>query len=153
MGRATEEYLLKLKNIRSWEKVTHHGVLPHEQVGAILHTCAAGLAIVDYSDNSFGKIGTLGNTKLFEYMNAGIPVICTDFLLWKNIIEKWNCGICIPPRDPVSLQEAMRFMINNPDRAKEMGANGRRAVLEEFNWGIEEKKLLALYRKVSCSSD
>jgi len=30
-----------------------------------------------------------------------------------------------------------------------MGENGRRAVLEEFNWGIEEKKLLGLYEKVA----
>lgn len=153
MGRATEEYLLKLKSFKSWGQVIYHGVIPHEQVGAILPTCAAGLAIVDYSDNSFGKIGTLGNTKFFEYMQAGIPVICTDFLLWEKIIEKWDCGICIPPRDPVSLREAIRFLSDNPDRAKEMGANGRRAILEEFNWGIEEKKLLALYRKISFLSD
>ena len=30
----------------------------------------------------------------------------------------------------------------------EMGRNGRRAIEKEFNWAIEEKKLLKLYREV-----
>jgi glycosyltransferase involved in cell wall biosynthesis len=42
-------------------------------------------------------------------------------------------------------------MIDNPEKAKEMGKNGRQAVLEEFNWGIEEKKLISLYRKLEMS--
>jgi glycosyltransferase involved in cell wall biosynthesis len=43
---------------------------------------------------------------------------------------------------------AIRYLIENPDKAKKMGENGRRAVFEEFNWGIEEKKLVALYNKL-----
>jgi len=116
-----------------------------------LSSCVAGLAILDYSENTCGKLGTLGNTKLFEYMQAGLPVICSDFVLWKDIIEEWDCGICIPPRDVIALRNAIQYMIDNPEKAKEMGKNGRQAVLEEFNWGIEEKKLISLYRKLEMS--
>lgn len=149
MGRAEPGYLSKLQKSNSWDKVKYHELIPQQKVMEILSSCSVGLAMLDYSENTGGKIGTLGNTKLFEYMQAGLPVICTDFLLWKEIIEKWNCGICIPPGDTIPLKEAMQRMIDNPDTAEEMGRNGKRAVLEEFNWGIEERKLLKLYKQLS----
>lgn len=153
MGRADPHYLEALKKDRSWVKVQYHGILPHQEVVKELSFCIAGLAILDYSENTCGKLGTLGNTKLFEYMQAGLPVICSDFTLWKEIVEKWNCGICIPPRDPVALRKCMQYMIDNPEKAKEMGENGIRAVMEEFNWGIEEKKLIDLYRKTEKDNE
>ena len=148
IGRADLEYISKLKEYKSWNKVKYHGIVPQEEVKKILGSCDVGLAVLDCSDNTCGKIGTLGNTKLFEYMQAGLPVICTDFVLWKEIIDKWKCGICIPPGDVGALQKAMQYIIDNPDKAKKMGENGRRAVLEEFNWGKEEKKLISLYSKL-----
>ena len=149
MGRAEQEYISKLHKYKSWDKVIYHGLVTQQEVRMILSSCSVGLAILDYSENTCGKVGTLGNTKLFEYMQVGLPVICTDFVLWKEIVDNWHCGICIPPGDVDALQKAMQYMIDNPDKAKEMGENGRRAVLEEFNWGIEEKKLLKLYKQHS----
>ena len=151
MGRAEQEYISKLHKYKSWDKVIYHGLVTQQEVRMILSSCSVGLAILDYSENTCGKVGTLGNTKLFEYMQVGLPVICTDFVLWKEIVDNWHCGICIPPGDVDALQKAMQYMIDNPDKAKEMGENGRRAVLEEFNWGIEEKKLISLYRKLEMS--
>lgn len=149
MGKTETSYIEKLMEHKAWEKVIYHGVVSHEDVTKTLSSCTAGLAILSYSDNTYGKVGTLGNTKLFEFMENGLPVICTDFILWKEIVKNWKCGICIPPGEIDPLQKAMQYMIDNPDKAKEMGDNGRRAVLEEFNWGIEERKLLKLYKQLS----
>lgn len=146
MGSIAPEYLSKLKEYNSWEKIIFHGRLSQEEVGPILSSCAAGLAILDYSDNVSGKEGTLGNTKFFEYMQAGIPVICTDFVLWKEVVEKWDCGICIPPRDTSALKKAMQFILDNPDKAEEMGKNGREAVEKEYNWDVVKRELLKAYQ-------
>ena len=35
--------------------------------------------------------------KMFEYMIAGLPIICSDFSLWKEIVEKNRSGICVDP--------------------------------------------------------
>lgn len=148
MGPVEDEYLIMLKQHPSWAKVEYLGKVPVESVKHKLEECTAGLAILDYSENSAGKLGTLGNTKLFETMQAGIPVICTEFTLWKEIVDKWHCGICIPPRDVKALATAMQYIISNPEEARQMGENGRRAVAEEFNWGVEEKKLLDLYTRL-----
>lgn len=153
MGRAEPKYIETLMKKESWNKVKFHGIVPQEEVGVKISSCVAGLAILDYSENTCGKLGTLGNTKLFEFMQAGLPVICSDFVLWKNIVEKRDCGICIQPRDVIALRKSMQYMIDTPEKAREMGENGRRAVLEEFNWGIEEKKLIDLYRKMEMDNE
>ena len=124
------------------------GKVPQEEVKEQLKNCTAGLAVLEYSPNTNGKMGTLGNTKLFEYMQAGLPVICTDFILWKDIIDKWNCGLCVSPNNIEELHQAMSYLIDNPSVALEMGYNGRKAIFTEFNWGIEEKKLLSLYKNL-----
>ena len=46
------------------------------------------------------------------------------------------------------IADAIRYLLDHPDEARQMGENGRCAVKEEFNWGVEEKKLLSLYEEV-----
>ena len=46
------------------------------------------------------------------------------------------------------IADAIRYLLEHPEEARQMGENGRRAVKEEFNWGGEEKKLLALYEDI-----
>ncbi|MDD3101650.1 MAG: glycosyltransferase family 4 protein [Patescibacteria group bacterium] len=83
--------------------------------------------------------------KMFEYMTAGLPVIASNFPLWKEIIEKNNCGICVNPLDPKEIGEAIEYLIKHPEEAKKMGENGKKAILEKYNWDLEAKKLLKIY--------
>lgn len=53
----------------------------------------AGLALFPPSEHYKKK----ELTKFFEYMTAGIPIICSDFRVWKNFIEKYHCGIAVDP--------------------------------------------------------
>ena len=41
--------------------------------------------------------------------------------------------------------EAIEFFLTNPEKAKEMGQNGRKLIKKKYNWSIEEKKLNAFY--------
>jgi glycosyltransferase involved in cell wall biosynthesis len=42
--------------------------------------------------------------------------------------------------------KAIKYIKDNPKEAEEMGKNGRKAVEEKYNWTVEEKKLLDLYK-------
>lgn len=86
--------------------------------------------------------------KMKEYMEAGIPFIASDFPVWKEFIDKYKCGIYVNPLDVEAIIQAMRWMTDNPEKAQEMGYNGRKAIEKEFNWAIEEEKLFKLYGKV-----
>jgi glycosyltransferase involved in cell wall biosynthesis len=86
--------------------------------------------------------------KMFEYMSAGLPVIASDFPLWREIIEGNDCGLCIDPLDPAAIAAAIDALVSNPARAEQMGRNGRAAVEQHFNWANEERKLLQLYEDI-----
>ena len=93
----------------------------------------------------------MGNTKIFEEMMAGLPVICTDFSLWREFVERYHCGVCVDPEDVDQVVLALRRLLEHPEEARQMGENGRRAVREAFNWSVEEQTLLGLYRDLSGS--
>ena len=81
-------------------------------------------------------------------MAQGIPLVASNFDLWKAIIEKVDCGICIDPSSPNGISEAIHLSVSDKDKAKQMGENGRAAVLETFNWAPEEKKLIQIYQEL-----
>jgi glycosyltransferase involved in cell wall biosynthesis len=84
-------------------------------------------------------------TKLFEYMAAGIPVVASDFPLWRSIVENSDCGLLVDPLDASAIAAAITSLITNPDEAKRMGMRGRKAVERHFNWVTEEQLLLSFY--------
>ena len=132
---------LEVKTYSGWQNVDELGWLDREGVRRTLNYSMAGLVtlhpIINYIDSL--------PVKMFEYMSAGIPVIASDFTLWREIIEGNDCGLCVDPMKPSEIAKAIDFLMNNPVRAKQMGENGQRAVHERYNWSLEEKKLLDLY--------
>lgn len=127
-----------------WGKTDALGWLNRSGVKNVLRDSIAGLVtlhpIVNYLDAL--------PIKMFEYMAVGVPVIASDFPLWRKIIEGNQCGVCVNPLDPQAIAEAIDYLIKNPEVAEEMGHNGRRAVEERYNWSIEEQKLMALYKRL-----
>ncbi len=123
------------------------GLLPHDAVKQYYKEAIAGMAILK-TDTQVGRDGTLGNTKLFEVMEAGRPVICSDLKLWREIVEKYSCGICVDSDDIDAIADAIRYLSEHIDESNKMGDNGRRAVEMEFNWSTQEKTLYAFYENI-----
>ncbi|QQS16466.1 MAG: glycosyltransferase family 4 protein [Neisseriales bacterium] len=89
--------------------------------------------------------------KLFEYMAVGLPVIVSDFPLWRSIVEQAQCGLLVDPSDAQAIAQAIRQLLDNPKMAKAMGDAGRQAVLKQYNWEMESHKLFALYDQLTGS--
>lgn len=87
-------------------------------------------------------------TKIFEYMASGIPVIGSAFDSIMNVVEKYECGLCVNPLDINEIRKAMQFLVDNPEEAKRMGINGRRVVKEKMNWEVHSDVLLNAYGKL-----
>lgn len=143
-GFSEQQVELKVKSYKGWESVNYLGVQDRVGVREVMSRSIAGVVTLHPISNYLDALPI----KMFEYMSAGIPVIASDFELWRTIIEDAKCGLCVDPLNPVSISEAIDYLVSQPEEAREMGLNGQRAVLSQYNWAQEEKKLLVFYDEI-----
>uniref|UniRef100_UPI00333FA174 glycosyltransferase family 4 protein n=1 Tax=Castellaniella defragrans TaxID=75697 RepID=UPI00333FA174 len=134
----------EVRQYGGWNRIDELGFMDRAGVRSVLGRSFAGLVTFLPAPN---HIDAQPN-KMFEYMSAGIPVIASNFPLWREIIEGNDCGLCVDPLDPREIAAAIDFFANHPEQARAMGENGRRAVESRYNWGVEEKKLIDLYESI-----
>jgi len=143
------EYRKEISKHPSWHKVKYLGFLTKKELGFAFQEPTIAITLLHYHANVDYKIGTLGNTKFFEYMKYGLPIICTDFKLWKEqIIDKYKCGICVNPDNEQEVKQAIKYLIDNKEIAYQMGQNAQKAFREEFNWNSQEQILLNIYKSL-----
>jgi glycosyltransferase involved in cell wall biosynthesis len=75
--------------------------------------------------------------------------VCPNFPLWKKILDESDCGLAVDPSRPDEIAQAIRFLLDHPEKAKELGQNGRRSILNRYNWERERAKLIAAYRRLA----
>ncbi|WP_284643841.1 glycosyltransferase family 4 protein [Paenibacillus silviterrae] len=138
------EYKNILQEQVEWQNVKELGQIDREGIKELYKQSIAGLVVLQPIVTFVDSLPI----KLFEYMAAGIPVICSNFPLWKTIVEENNCGICVDPSDEDAIAAAINWIVNNPEGAAIMGKNGRLAVENKYNWEIESNKLLNLYKEL-----
>lgn len=140
-----EAFRNKCQSLAGWTKVQDVGFLNRANVCSLLHSAVAGLVVLRPTHTYL----TSYPVKMFEYMAAGLPVIASDFPLWRSIIDESQCGILVDPLDPKSIAHAMRRIIDHPEESEAMGRRGREAILKKFNWKSEFSKLRDLYAALS----
>jgi glycosyltransferase involved in cell wall biosynthesis len=126
-----------------WKSVRFEGWTSREGVAAVLADGRAGLVLLKPVPHEMETLPI----KLFEYMAAGLPVISSDFPIWRDIVDGAKCGLLVDPTDTDAIVKAMQWILDNPEAAQEMGARGRLAVVERFNWNLEAATLIDFYRR------
>jgi len=139
-----ESFFKELESNKNWSRVEFVGKLDRKGVKSLLQESKIGLVTLHPTINYRDALPV----KMFEYMIAGIPVIASNFQILKDIIDKEQCGICVDPMDSMAIGKAIEYLITHDENAKKMGELGKKAVLEKYNWNIEEKKLLNLYKEI-----
>jgi len=125
------------------DRVTLHDWLPFED--AYRHVLCARIGLVVFQPTNANYVHAFPH-KMFDYMLAGLPVIVPDFARdVVEIVRRADCGLAVDTTDPQAVADALDLLLDDPERARQLGQNGRRAVLEEFNWEAQFAKLLGLY--------
>ncbi|MGI2027322.1 glycosyltransferase [Endozoicomonas acroporae] len=134
-----------VKSLPGWQRVKMFGFVNRHDLRDVLSRSQAGVVTFHPLAN---HIDAQPN-KMFEYMSAGIPVIASDFPLWREIVHGNHCGILVDPLSPNQIAKAIDYFVLHPAEAERMGRNGQVAVYEKYNWGKEELKLIELYKNLS----
>ena len=131
----------ELERLPGWSRVQYLGVLDRPAVTNLLSGVRLGLLLLQPEPNFLNAMPI----KLFEYMAAGIPVIASDFPLWRQIIGEASCGLLVDPRDPQAIVHAIEYLLSHDVEAEAMGHRAREAACTLYNWNSEERVLLKFY--------
>jgi len=82
---------------------------------------------------------------LLEAAAMGKPIITTDIVGCREVVEHGVNGLLVPLRDVGSLADAMRYLAANADARRRMGAAGRDKMVREFDESIVISRVLAIY--------
>jgi hypothetical protein len=127
-----------------WAQVDYLGVLGRAGVREVMARSRAGLVTLLPLPSYLDSLPI----KMFEYMSANLPVIASDFPLWRDIVQRHACGLCVDPADPAAIAQAIRQVLDDPAAAQAMGQAGREAVHAHYHWPRAEAELLTLYREL-----
>lgn len=126
------------------DKVCLYGRVPNERIFDIVKHNSIGLCLLD---PLIGFQESLP-TKMFEYMLSSLPVVISDFKLWKQIVDDSGCGVALNPQNHIKVAEEIIKLFKDEVKMEELGKNGLNAVRSLYSWEQEEKKLLNIYKQI-----
>lgn len=136
-----EDLWSELTGHPGWHRVRFLGRLNRTQIIQLLQRASAGLVLYLPEEQNLCAMPH----KLFEYMAAGLPIIASDFPLWRRLLGGVGCTIFVDPLNPQAIAEAIQFVLQHPAECARMGRNGREAARSVFNWDSQARELVKLY--------
>lgn len=136
----------ELSRLPGWDRVRLVEWLPREPLMELLLQARVGLAVYWPLPNHLEA----EPNKIFEYMLCGLPMVVSDFPLWRHLVSGPGRGLVVNPTNPESIAEALEWLLRHPVEAEAMGQRGRDAALSTYNWEREATKLLDLYGDVTA---
>ena len=86
--------------------------------------------------------------KLFHYMLLEKPVVATNCNPIERIVNETKCGLIYKSGDVKDFADKVIKLYKNEKLRKEMSENGKKAVVEKYNWENTSKNLIELYEKI-----
>jgi glycosyltransferase involved in cell wall biosynthesis len=126
------------------DRVIFHGLLSRKD--AVQLQMQSGIGLVIEEANAGANVGY--PIKMFELMALGIPLVYSDLPTFRTVAGESQCGLPVDPDNCEQIADAIAVIANDEKFASQLGAAGRTAIQEKFNWELEESKLLNLYREL-----
>jgi glycosyltransferase involved in cell wall biosynthesis len=138
------DFEAEVRALPGWRQVDYRGQVARSGLQQILGESLAGVVTFLPLPN---HVDAQPN-KMFEYMSAELPVIASDFPLWRDIIDRSGSGLCVNPESPVDIAATIRRLADDPALVERLGKAGRDAVMSMYNWPCEAEKLTNFYGKL-----
>lgn len=147
-GEQAEYYKNEVERLRLQKQVIFHGKV--SQVELLQFTAGAdiGLALIENLSTSYYY--ALPN-KMFEYIQAGVPSIASNFPQMQEIVDTYRTGLCVNPEDMGQITESVLHLISDKEKYGIIKENCR-AAAKELSWENEFAKLLPILQQILLTS-
>jgi glycosyltransferase involved in cell wall biosynthesis len=105
--------------------VTWKGSASHQQIAAEMQ--GADVLLLPSLEDAFGLVTT-------EAMASGLPLVVSDHCGSSELVADGAAGIVIPAADSRALEDAIRSLLDEPDRRHAMGIEARRRMVAGRSW-------------------
>lgn len=127
-----------------------HGFVPHREVGAYLNSFDVLLAPYQKNVSVYGggKTNTaewMSPLKIFEYMSAGKPILCSDLPALREILEDGKTAIMLPPDQVNAWVEAFKLIKDDRVYAMKLGKAAEKVFTEKHTWKARAEHFFAKY--------
>ena len=113
-----------------WRYVEDYGTVSHADTLSLISKSDVGLALLcpvaDYPTSSI--------TKLFEYMQFGVPFVASDFPAWRVSTSLGPPGMYVDPEAPDEILSLSQQLLGDSNLRAAMGRAGKYYIEREFNW-------------------
>ena len=144
MGNELDTYRPKIMNMPEWKNVEFVDGFKHPELAFFIKRSTISNVLRDFSVYSEGNSGSFGIIKIFESMEAALPIICSDMPIYRDIMKEYKCGILVDPLNEDEIRNAIEYLVTHKEEAWRMGQEGRRAVIEKYSWDALSKKYLGI---------
>lgn len=140
-GDVIETLKTNVAELELQERVLFFGKRPYQEMMAFTQHASWGLSLD--KDTNMNYRFSLPN-KIFDYIHASTPVVCTDLVEVKKVVERHEVGVFIPSHDPILLSRFINELLANEEQHATFVANCKSAA-EILCWENEERVLKEIY--------
>jgi glycosyltransferase involved in cell wall biosynthesis len=145
VGKSTD--YLEAIDLTNKNNIIYHGYLSKEEVDILLSQMDIGIALSS-SPQAIGE-GTIGNTKVFEYLAHGLPVIVNENDVWNEVISGNKVGFVLDYINESRLFKLIDQIMNSRHNLVEMSLCAKELVKNKYNWENTFDSILTIYERIA----
>ena len=142
-----ELYYKKLISMPKWKDVEFIDGFKIEELPQLLSRATMSNVLRDFTKTNAPN-GSLGIIKIFESMEAALPIICSNVPVYREIMDEYKCGILVDPTNSDEIANAIKYLTEHKKEAYKMGQEGRRAVIEKYSWDARSKEYVSIVNNI-----
>ena len=146
-GDLYEKLKRQSENEQLQDKVFFTGRIAYEHLAGLTIQADVGVSVEEDMGKSYRY--ALPN-KLFNYIQAGVPVLVSNFPEMSEVVKNYDVGLIVESYDPLRIKEQLEFIIFN-ETAREKWKTNLAKAASELNWEKEEYKLKEIFNRTGLT--
>ena len=135
-------------SLPKWDDIEFVDGFNKEELTSMMNRSTMSNVLRDFSRTHYHN-GNIGIIKIFESMEAGLPLICSDVPVYRRIWEEYKFGMLVDPKNPDQIAAAINYLVEHKEEAYRMGQEGRRAVIEKYNSEVVSKEYVKIINSLN----